>query len=91
MVSFLVCLVAPYHSHPHCHFLKQNENRFNLLGTLVFKYRMGAICATAVIQDFCHSLSPLDIPCAEVSTHFTSFSIHFLGPLLHANLAPSYK
>lgn len=91
MVSFLVCLVAPYHSHPLCHFLKQNENRFNLLGTLVFKYRTDAICATAISQDFCHSLPPLDVPCSWVSTHFRSFSIHFLGPLLHANLAPSYK
>lgn len=51
MVSFSVCLVVPYHPYPHCHFLKQDKNRFNLLGTLVFKCSMDPICAIAVIQD----------------------------------------
>lgn len=51
MVSFSVCLVVPYHPYPHCHFLKQDKNRFNLLGMLVFKCSMDPICAIAVIQD----------------------------------------
>lgn len=62
MVLFLVCLLVPYHPHPHCHFLKLNINRSNLPGTPGFMYSVDPDCAAPVTQDFCHSLPPLDIP-----------------------------
>lgn len=81
MVSFLVCLVVPYRPHPHCHFFKWNENRFNLLGTLVFKYSMNCVCDAAVIWDSYCSLPPLDVPYDYESPCFQVFPSPFSCPL----------
>lgn len=77
-VSFLVCLLVPYHPHPHCHFLKLNINRFNLLRMLGFMYNVVPGCAAPVLQDFCYSLTPLDIPYCYDSPPIPGLSPTFL-------------
>lgn len=50
MASFLACLVVPRHPHPHCHFLKENENRPNLLRMPALKHSTDPVYAAATTR-----------------------------------------